>query len=246
MNRVASFAYGILCYAAFLAAFLYLVGFLANIGVPSSIDFGRAASTGWALFINSLLLLLFGLQHSVMARPGFKAWITRFVPRQLERSTYLLASSVALALLFWQWRPLPEALYALQDPTARTLLQGLFFAGVGLVLYSTFLIDHFDLFGLRQAFLYLRRQEYTEKRFVTPHLYKFIRHPLYVGWILVFWATPDMSAGHLLFALGMTGYILVAIPFEERDLGAALGEEYERYRASTPMFLPRFGGRGRA
>jgi len=245
VNRSLVLAFGTVCYAIFFGTFLYLVGFLGNVGVPRAIDSGVAAPLGEALLVDTALLVLFGLQHSVMARPGFKAWLTRFVPGELERSTYVLASSIVLMLVCWQWRPMADSVFTVQDPTGRALLQGLFFGGVGLVLYSTCLIDHFDLFGLRQVFLHFRGRSYSEKRFVTPHLYKFIRHPLYVGWLVTFWATPDMTAGHFLFALVMTAYIYVAIPLEERDLAAALGDPYRSYRARTPMFVPRLSGTDR-
>jgi protein-S-isoprenylcysteine O-methyltransferase Ste14 len=240
MRRTATLLYGIACYAMFFAAFLYLLGFLANV-VPVSID-GPASttSTGLALLINVVLIALFGLQHSVMARPGFKEWWTRFVPQPIERSVYVLASSVALIALFVFWQPIPQAVWATEGVVSSMLTIGLL-SGVALVLVSTFLIDHFDLFGLRQTWLHFRGRPYQEKRFATPLLYRYIRHPLYVGWFMTFWVTPFMSAGHLLFALVMTGYVLVAIPMEERDLLRALGEPYLRWREGTPMFVPRIG-----
>jgi protein-S-isoprenylcysteine O-methyltransferase Ste14 len=238
MKRALVFVYGVLCYAIFFATFLYTVGFLGNLVVPKSVDSGAAGAFGGALLVDTALLVLFGLQHSVMARPGFKAWWTRIVPHSIERSTYVLASSAALALLYGLWQPIPMSVWHAEG-VAGAALQGLFFAGVGLVLYSTFLIDHFDLFGLRQVFLHLRRRAYQEKRFTTPSLYKRIRHPLYLGWFVTMWATPSMSAGHFLFALVLTAYIYLAIPLEERDLSAALGANYRRYRERTPMFVPR-------
>jgi protein-S-isoprenylcysteine O-methyltransferase Ste14 len=240
MKRSIVLAYGIVCYAIFFASFLYLVGFLANLGVPKGIDTGAPGGIG-ALLVNSALIALFGLQHSVMARPGFKAAWTRIVPHAIERSTYVLASSAVLIALFAFWQPLPGALWHVEDGVARAALQGLYLLGVATVLYATCLIDHFDLFGLRQVFLAWQRRSYAAKRFVTPSLYRFIRHPLYVGWFLTFWVTPDMTSGHLLFAVGMSAYILAAIPLEERDLAEALGDEYRRYRARTPMFVPRLG-----
>ena len=191
-----------------------------------------------AIFINVLLLGLFAVQHSLMARPFFKAWWTKLVPVQVERSTYTLLSSLALILIYWQWRPMPEAVWTLNAGPASTALQVLFFAGFALVLYTTFLIDHFDLFGLRQVFLYLRGIPYTDPTFATPSLYKIIRHPLYVGWLLAFWCTPVMSQGHLLFSVVTTLYIFIAIKWEERDLVRALGEDYQRYRERVPMMLP--------
>jgi protein-S-isoprenylcysteine O-methyltransferase Ste14 len=242
MKRTTILVYGTLCYAIFFATFLYAVGFVGNVAVPKSIDTG--VESGWltAVAINACLLAVFALQHSVMARPFFKRWITRFIPRSAERSTYVLASSAAFILLFWAWRPVATPVFSVENEIARSAITALFFAGVGLVLYATFLIDHFDLFGLRQVWLQFRGEAYTEKSFATPSLYRHIRHPLYVGWFIVFWATPDMSVGHLVMAVATTAYILVAIVFEERDLGDLLGAEYRAYRERTPMFLPRLRG----
>lgn len=239
MKRVAALTYGLVCYLAFLGTFIYAVGFLANFGVPKSIDSGTAGPWPLALAVNAALLSVFALQHSVMARIGFKRWWTRAVPPPIERSTYVLFSSAAMILLFWAWQPLPAPIFSLQSEGLRTLVTGVFLFGVATVLYSTFLIDHFDLFGLRQVVLYFRGRDYSHKNFVTPSLYKHIRHPLYVGWFITFWTTPDMTVGHLLIAVGVTGHILVAIVFEERDLVELLGEDYRRYRDSTPMFVPR-------
>jgi protein-S-isoprenylcysteine O-methyltransferase Ste14 len=243
VNRFTALMYGIVCYAIFFGTFLYAVGFLANSGVPKSIDSG--AETGWlaATAVNLLLLAVFALQHSVMARPAFKRWWTRVVPPPVERSTYVLASSAALIVLFLAWQPLPASVFRVEGEIARGIVTGTFLAGVGLVLYATFLIDHFDLFGLRQVVLYFRGRPYSEKRFTTPSLYKHIRHPLYVGWFVTFWATPDMTVGHLLFAAVSTAYILVAIVLEERDLSDALGADYRAYREATPKFVPRLGSR---
>jgi protein-S-isoprenylcysteine O-methyltransferase Ste14 len=241
MRRAAVLAYGVACYAVFFASFLYLVGFVGNLVVPKSIDSGAAGPIGRALFVDTLLLLLFGIQHSVMARPGFKARLTRFVPQPIERSTYVLASSLALIALYVFWQPIPQPVWASEGAVAALLTAGLL-AGVAMVLVCTFLIDHFDLFGVRQVVLYFRGRPYQEKRFTTPLFYKWVRHPLYVGWLLTFWITPVMSGGHFLFALVMTAYILVAIPLEERDLLRALGEPYRRWRERTPLFVPRVGG----
>jgi protein-S-isoprenylcysteine O-methyltransferase Ste14 len=241
MRRTGVLVYGVVCYAVFFATFLYLVGFIGNLLVPTSIDSGAPGPLGQALLVNTALLLGFGLQHSVMARPGFKAWVARNLPQPIERSTYVLASSVALIALFVFWQPIPQRVWEVTDPIAQGMLTGLFLGGVGLVLLSTFLIDHFDLFGLRQVVLYFRGVPYRDKRFVTPLLYRWIRHPLYVGWLVTFWATPAMSAGHFLLALVLSSYILVAIPLEERDLLAALGEPYRRWRERTPLFVPRLG-----
>ena len=237
-SRYAALTYGAVCYALFFATFLYLLAFLADLGVPKTIDSGSAVGLGRAFLVDVLLVALFGLQHSVMARPGFKAWWTRFVPGSVERSTYVLASSLVLIALLAFWQPIGATIWHLEGELARGAMRALFVLGFLTVLYSTFLIDHFDLFGLRQVFLRFRGRSYTEKHFATPSLYRFIRHPLYVGWILVFWAAPTLSAGHALFALGMTAYILVAIPYEERDLAAALGEPYVRWREQTPAFVP--------
>jgi protein-S-isoprenylcysteine O-methyltransferase Ste14 len=242
--RFAALTYGVVCYALFFATFLYLIAFVADVAVPKTVDAGPAAvatDVGAAFLIDALLLALFGLQHSVMARPRFKTWWLRFVPRPIERATYVLASSAVLIVLFVFWQPIDATLWHVESEVGRGALLALFGLGVGTVLYSTFLIDHFDLFGLRQVVLYFRRREYTHKRFMTPSLYKLIRHPLYVGWIVMFWSAPTMTAGHFLFSLGMTAYILIAIPMEERDLADALGEPYRNWRERTPAFVPRVG-----
>ncbi len=238
MARIAVLAYAVLCYAVFFSTFLYTIGFLANLPVPRMIDSPPTSGVFGAVSINLGLLTLFAVQHSVMARPGFKRRWTRIVPRPAERATYVLASSLAMGLLFWGWQPIGGSLYSISSEYGRLVIHAVFGVGVLLVLYSTFLIDHFDLFGLRQAFLHFRGISYTEKRFKTPSLYRHVRHPLYVGWFLTFWATPDMSWGHLLMAVGTTVYILVAISFEERDLLAVLGPDYADWRARTPKFIP--------
>lgn len=243
MRRTTILLYGIVCYVIFFGTFLYALGFVGNQFVPKSIDTGTESSLPIALAINAGLLAIFAIQHSVMARPFFKRWLTRFIPTSAERSTYVLASSLAMIALFWAWRPMGASVFSIEDETARNVVTAIFLGGAGLVLYSTFLIDHFDLFGLRQVVLQFMGKPYEEKHFVTPSLYKHIRHPLYLGWFIVFWATPDMTFGHLLMAIGTTGYILVAIIFEERDLSDALGAKYREYRARTPMFFPRLGGR---
>jgi protein-S-isoprenylcysteine O-methyltransferase Ste14 len=241
MSRIASFAYGIASYALFLACFLYSIAFIGNfdLGVlPSTIDSGVPGTLGVALGIDLVLLSIFALQHSVMARPGFKRAWTRFVPQQLERATYVLLSTAALALLYWGWEPIGGSVWNVEGATGRGLLTGLYFAGWGLVLYATILIDHFDLFGVRQVWLHLRGQAYAHRPFMTPSLYRHVRHPLYVGWFTVFWATPSMSVGHLLFAGVASAYILVAVIVEERDLVSHFGDVYRRYQESTPRFLP--------
>jgi protein-S-isoprenylcysteine O-methyltransferase Ste14 len=231
-------AYGLLCYAAFLGTFLYAIGFVGNVVVPWTIDGPAETPLATALLIDVLLLAVFAVQHSGMARPAFKSWWTRLVPRVIERSTYVLFSSLALVLLFWQWRPLGGIIWDVANPAGRIALYALCAAGWLLVLATTFLIDHFDLFGLRQVWLYFRGRPYTSGGFVTPGPYRLVRHPLYVGWLVAFWATPTMTAAHLLFALGVTVYILVAIRWEERDLLAAFGRRYAEYRARVPMLVP--------
>lgn len=238
MKRTGILLYGLACYAVFFATFLYAIGFVGNLWVPKAMDSPRATSLGLALLIDLGLLSLFALQHSVMARPGFKRVWTRLIPESAERSTYTLLSSLALILLFWQWRPLGGVVWEVEHPLARTLLYAGFAFGWGLVLVSTFLINHFDLFGLRQVWLQFRGRAYTALPFKTPGPYRLVRHPLYVGWFFAFWCTPTMSVTHLLFALMTTAYILVAIRLEERDLIAAL-PEYAQYRKQVPMLLPR-------
>ena len=237
-KRVLFFAYGSLSYLIFLGTFLYAVGFIGNFGVPRTLDGAPIGSLGASFVIDAGLLALFAVQHSVMARKWFKDWWTRIVPKPLERSTYVLFSSLALILLFAQWRPLGGVIWSVEDPIARLVLRGLFAFGFGLVLISTFLINHFDLFGLRQAWLYLLDRPYTTLRFGTPGPYKLVRHPLYVGWLFAFWMTPVMTLAHLLFSIATTAYILLAIQFEERDLVREYGESYKTYRHSVPMLVP--------
>jgi protein-S-isoprenylcysteine O-methyltransferase Ste14 len=237
-KRIFAFAYGVACYAAFFATFLYAIGFLGNFGVPKSIDSGREGSLMAALAIDGLLLAVFALQHSIMARQWFKRAWTRIVPEPVERSTYTLVSSVALALMFWLWEPIGGVVWDMGDGVGATVMMGLYFTGLLIVLLSTFLINHFDLFGLRQVYLYLMGRKYTHLKFGTPFFYRYVRHPLYVGWLLSFWATPVMTAAHLFFAIMTTAYILVAIQFEEADLVKLHGENYARYRREVPMLIP--------
>ena len=239
-KRIAIFVFGVLSYALFFGVFLYAFGFVNNWLTPTSVDSGEYRGAGYALAVNLGLLGLFAIQHSVMARPAFKRWWTRRIPHQAERSVYVLASSLAMIALYAGWQPLPQVVFALEHPLARMAAHGVCAAGTLLILYSTFLIDHFDLFGLRQSWLALQGKVYTHRPFRTPSLYRYVRHPLYVGWLLFFWAAPTMTLGHLLLALGTTGYILVAIVLEERDLLAHFGADYRAWRARTPLLIPRF------
>lgn len=241
MARALALLYGAVCYLLFLATFLYAIGFVAGFGVPKHIDSGIAANPVVALAIDIALLALFALQHSVMARPGFKRWWTRFVPEVVERSTYVLFSSLALIALFAWWRPLPAPVWQLDAESLRWSLYALYAAGWLIVLTGTFLISHFDLFGLRQVWLHARGKPEPDTPFVTRAYYRVVRHPLMLGFLIAFWATPTMSQGHLLFALMTTGYIVVAVKFlEERDLVAAHGEAYREYQRRVPMLLPTF------
>ena len=242
MSRFIAFVYGVVSYAIFFLTFLYLLGFLSNLLVPRSIDVGLAATALTALTINFALIALFGIQHTVMARPEFKKKWTKIVPTSVERSTYVLITSVILILLYWQWRPMTnQVIWEVGAAWLQYLLWAVFFGGFGIVLLSTFIIDHFDLFGLRQVWLNFRQKPYTHSGFKVTFFYKFVRHPLYVGWIMAFWGTPRMTVGHLLFAVGMTAYILIAIRYEERDLVQFLGDDSSQYREKVPMLIPRFG-----
>jgi protein-S-isoprenylcysteine O-methyltransferase Ste14 len=245
-RRILYFAYGVACYALFLATFLYALAFIGNCPRIPSLDGPRTGSLAAGLAIDTALLLLFAVQHSVMARPAFKERWTRIVPPALERSTYVLFSSLALLLLFRQWRPLGGVVWSVEDPLARGVIWALFGFGWGLVLVATFLINHFDLFGLRQVWLYLMGRPYTRLSFGTPGPYRLVRHPLYVGWLFAFWMTPTMTLAHLLFAIATTGYILIAIQLEERDLVREHGAAYEGYRRMVPMLIPSLGRRAAA
>jgi protein-S-isoprenylcysteine O-methyltransferase Ste14 len=243
IGRLLLLLYGLVCYLASMTITLYAVGFIGGFLTPTRLDGPREGSLAEALAIDCGLLFLFSLQHSGMARPRFKRWLTRWVPSTVERSTYVLMSSLALFLLFWLWRPLGGTMWEVQGDAARTVVFGLYAAGWATVLGTTFLINHFDLFGLRQPWLAFRGIPYTQLTFTTPGPYRVVRHPLYVGWLTVFWAAPTMTAAHLLFAVVTTIYILAAIRWEERDLVDA-HPEYAVYRRRVPMLLPRlFAGR---
>lgn len=239
-KRIMYFVYGVFSYVVFLGVFLYAIGFIGNFGVPTTLDGPASGPLGLSIAIDAGLLTLFAVQHSVMARKWFKDWWTRIVPKPVERSTYVLFSSVALILLFVLWRPLGGLIWSVEDPIGRVVLRSLFAFGWALILYSTFLINHFDLFGLRQVWRSLRGQPEEELRFTTPGPYQLVRHPLYVGWLFAFWMTPVMTFAHLLFSVATTAYILLAIQFEERDLVRQFGDRYRDYRRSVPMLIPSF------
>jgi len=238
MGRFLSLVYGVVAYIAFVVTILYAIGFVTGVLVPKTLDTGAVVPVAEAILVNVLLMSLFAVQHSVMARKSFKQWWTKFVPPAIERSTYVLFASLALMLLFWQWRPMPAMLWQVSDTKLAMALTELSLVGWAVVFVSTFLINHFELFGLQQVALNMRGREAGELRLKSPLLYKVVRHPIYLGFLIAFWATPAMTAGHLLFASVTTVYIFVGIALEERDLIAVFGDEYRRYRERVGMLVP--------
>jgi protein-S-isoprenylcysteine O-methyltransferase Ste14 len=238
MSRYSAVCYGAVAYLLFLVSFLYAIGFVGNLWVPRSVDHGLSAPVGQAVVIDVLLLGVFAVQHSVMARPAFKRWWTRFVPSSIERSTYVVLASAALLLLYWQWRTLPAVIWDVGPRPGRIALWALFWLGWATVFFGSFMVNHFDLFGLRQVYLAWRGKPYSDIEFRVRLFYRLVRHPLMLGFLIAFWAAPTMTVGHLLFSLATTGYILVALQLEERDLVGALGDQYRDYRREVPMLLP--------
>jgi protein-S-isoprenylcysteine O-methyltransferase Ste14 len=238
MGRIVAFLFGLAAYSAFLGTILYAIGFIANLGVPRSVDVGLEAPIGQALVIDTVLILLFAIQHSLMARTSFKRWLMQFVPAAIERSTYVLLSSLALSLLFWQWRSIPSIIWQVAEPAPALMLTALSMIGWLIVLLSTFLINHFHLFGLYQVASHLTGRPMAEPKFKTPLFYKAVRHPLYFGLLVAFWATPVMTVGHLLFSVLTTAYVVIGALLEERDLVELFGDQYRHYRQKVPMLVP--------
>lgn len=238
-SRILGFAYGVLAYVFFLVTFLYAIGFVGGVVVPKSIDSGPAIPVSHALLVDAALLALFAIQHSVMARQGFKQWWTKIIPEPIERSTYVLITSLLLALLFWQWRPILLVVWQVGNPVVGIVVQAIFWLGWLVVLLSTFMIDHFELFGLRQVYLHLMGKKAVAPAFVTPGLYRYVRHPVLLGFVVAFWAAPTMTAGHALFAVATTAYIVAGIWLEEHDLIGLFGDAYREYRKRVPMLIPR-------
>jgi protein-S-isoprenylcysteine O-methyltransferase Ste14 len=246
MQRLLIFIYGLVAYALFVVVFLYAMGFVTGFVVPKSIDDGQTGSILTAVLVNVSILAAFAIQHTIMARPAFKRWWTRIIPKPAERSTFVLIASAILLVLFWQWRPHTSVVWHIDEPWLRGLLHGVSLLGFGIVLYASFLIDHFDLFGLRQVYLHLRGREYKHHPFMERSLYRVIRHPLMAGFLIAFWSTPTMTTGHLLFAGVTTAYIIFGIIIEERDLLKILGDDYRRYRRRTPALVPMLPPRSHA
>jgi protein-S-isoprenylcysteine O-methyltransferase Ste14 len=238
MRKIISLVYGLISYVAFLGTILYAIGFVGNLVVPKTIDSDADVSLASAVLVDASLLLLFALQHSIMARPAFKHWWTRVVPEHLERSTFVLLASLCLMLLMWQWQPIGGIVWSIENQTIKTVLLVIYLVGWLIVFGSTFLINHFDLFGLRQVWLYARSKPYSQLPFRVPFLYQFVRHPLYLGFLIAFWSAPVMSLAHFLFAVLTTGYILTAIQLEEKDLQSVYGDKYKRYKKQVPMIIP--------
>lgn len=238
MKKILFLLYGIISYCAFFGTILYAIGFVGNMVVPKTIDGEPQVALSTAILINASLLLIFALQHSIMARPVFKTWWTRIIPAELERSSFVLLSSLCLVLMMWQWQPIGGIIWSVEDRVAKSILLILYLSGWGIVFVSTFLINHFDLFGLRQVWLYFTGKPYTSLPFRLPGFYKLVRHPLYLGFLVAFWCTPVMTVAHLLFAILTTAYILTAIQFEERDLIRHFGEKYLNYKKWAPMLIP--------
>ena len=238
MKRILFLLYGIISYFIFFGTFLYAIGFVGNLFVPKSIDGANTMPVAKAILINASLLLVFALQHSIMARPAFKRWWTRFIPEPVERSTYVLLASLCLLLMMWQWQPIGGVVWSIETGMFKTVLLGTYAFGWGLVLLSTFLINHFDLFGLRQTWLYFTGRQYIPLPFRTPLFYRFVRHPLYLGFLIAFWSTPVMTVAHFLFAILTTAYVLTAIVFEEKDLVSQFGESYVEYKKNSSRIIP--------